>query len=291
MAVTTVQCWEQCFRSLSCDDRTHEVLTDLYKIGNKLKIMKDIYAANGVTFLIDSALGDQCPDSSSSSSSESWEDELKGEDAAAIWTMQLQLMAILAAMVGSPSVYPVQFNENAAWSCAAYNCLTTCQTVQLVTSNFLTQVEVNVTSCEPGLVEAACFLGRNSISAFPCASGIQPINNMLVAILNSKVLHNLDFDNEKFSGPCTNLFTHRYALGLHRANREDMVRFESEKHNHDYISDGAKSRFVVNEIFNCMNTQCCTGSTDAPVVQASAGGCNIAFGETGENIVGGLNNF
>ncbi len=30
-------------------------------------------------------------------------------------TENFQLMSILAAMIGSPRVYPVQFNENAAW--------------------------------------------------------------------------------------------------------------------------------------------------------------------------------
>jgi hypothetical protein len=53
--------------------------------------------------------------SSSSSSSESLEDQVRGEDAAKIWQLQLQMMAIIAAMTGSTRAFPVQFNENAAW--------------------------------------------------------------------------------------------------------------------------------------------------------------------------------
>ena len=37
-------------------------------------------------------------------------------NATLVWTMQLQLMAIIAGTVGSVLTFPVQFNENAAWS-------------------------------------------------------------------------------------------------------------------------------------------------------------------------------
>jgi hypothetical protein len=36
-------------------------------------------------------------------------------DSSTKMTENFQLMSILAAMIGSPRVYPVQFNENAAW--------------------------------------------------------------------------------------------------------------------------------------------------------------------------------
>jgi len=43
------------------------------------------------------------------------EDQVRGEDPAKIWQLQLQMMAIIAAMTGSTRAFPVQFNENAAW--------------------------------------------------------------------------------------------------------------------------------------------------------------------------------
>jgi hypothetical protein len=43
------------------------------------------------------------------------ENELHGENATAIWQLQLNMMAIISAIVGSTKTFPVQFNENAAW--------------------------------------------------------------------------------------------------------------------------------------------------------------------------------
>jgi hypothetical protein len=88
----------------------------VYKTGNTIKRIKDIYSANAITYLLDSTVASQCWSSSSSSSSSSeLEDELHGESATAIWQLQLNMMAIISAMVGSTKTYPVQFNENAAW--------------------------------------------------------------------------------------------------------------------------------------------------------------------------------
>jgi hypothetical protein len=81
----------------------------LHKIGSRLKQIKDINSVNGVTFLLDSTLGVACDSSSSS------EDHDHAVDTSAMWTYQLQLMAIFSAMMGAINVFPVQFNENAAW--------------------------------------------------------------------------------------------------------------------------------------------------------------------------------
>ena len=130
---------------------TRAIYQEIYKTGNAVKRLKDINTASAITYLLDSTLASQCWDSSSSSSSHhhsghhnsghhksghddfghddsghrrssssssssssgSWEDELHGENATAVWQLQLNMMAIIATMAGSTKSFPVQFNENA----------------------------------------------------------------------------------------------------------------------------------------------------------------------------------
>jgi len=102
-------------QSIATEDN-RDILQEIYKTGSAIKRMKDINSANSITYLLDSTLATQCmSSSSSSSSSESLEDQVRGEDPAKIWQLQLQMMAIIAAMTGSTRAFPVQFNENAAW--------------------------------------------------------------------------------------------------------------------------------------------------------------------------------
>jgi hypothetical protein len=101
-------------QSIATEDN-RDILQEIYKTGSAIKRMKDINSANSITYLLDSTLATQCTSSSSSSSSESLEDQVRGEDPAKIWQLQLQMMAIIAAMTGSTRAFPVQFNENAAW--------------------------------------------------------------------------------------------------------------------------------------------------------------------------------
>ena len=105
------------------------ILQEVLKSGNTIKRIKDINSVNAITYLLDSTLATQCwssgsSDSSSSSSSESgsWSNEIHNEDPAALWMLQLQLMAIFASMSGSTKTFPVQFNENAAWLIIFFNC-------------------------------------------------------------------------------------------------------------------------------------------------------------------------
>ena len=104
------------------------ILQEILKSGHTIKRIKDINSVNTITYLLDSTLATQCSsgssDSSSSSSSESgsWSNEIRNEDPAALWKLQLQLMAIFASMSGSTKTFPVQFNENAAWLIIIFNC-------------------------------------------------------------------------------------------------------------------------------------------------------------------------
>ena len=102
------------FQNLATEDN-RDILQEVYKTGSTIKRIKDIHSANAITYLLDSTLATQCVSSSSSSSSESLEDQLRGENPTKIWQLQLQMMAIISAMSGSTKTFPVQFNENAAW--------------------------------------------------------------------------------------------------------------------------------------------------------------------------------
>jgi hypothetical protein len=95
-------------QSIATEDN-RDILQEIYKTGSAIKRMKDINSANSITYLLDSTLATQCTSSSSSSSSS------ESPDPAKIWQLQLQMMAIIAAMTGSTRAFPVQFNENAAW--------------------------------------------------------------------------------------------------------------------------------------------------------------------------------
>jgi hypothetical protein len=92
------------------------ILQEILKSGHAIKRIKDINSVKTITYLLDSTLSTQCRSSESSdSSSGSMSNEIHNEDPDAIWYLQLQLMAIFAAMSGSTYTFPVQFNENAAW--------------------------------------------------------------------------------------------------------------------------------------------------------------------------------
>jgi hypothetical protein len=97
------------------------ILQEILKSGHTIKRIKDINSVDSITYLLDTTISTQCRSSESSDSSlptsesGSLSDEIHNEDPDAIWFLQLQLMAIFAAMSGSTYTFPVQFDQNAAW--------------------------------------------------------------------------------------------------------------------------------------------------------------------------------
>lgn len=288
MSVTSF-CWEPCFRNMA-NETNRPILHEIHKTGDAIKRIKDINSASSISFLLDSTLATVCESSSSSSSSESIENMLhRGETTAGIWTMQLQLMAILAAMAGSPKIFPVQFNENAAWSCNGFRCLDTCQTFYLINNNILTPVQVNSTSCKEGLLEPACRMAYNElINTSPTTCQMSNLNNMTVAILNSNAHSHVNKRGHyRDYSPCHTFFPYRYALGLHNAKNDDLARFQSRDDDHNYISSSLHSQAVVSQLYSCVSTSCCTltVSPSSSPVAPTATSCNVVYGDAAENLV------
>lgn len=277
MTTVNTQCYEQCFQNLTTSSNEH-ILREIYRMGNELKIIKDINNATNVAFLLDSTIATECfSSSSSSSSSESMEDFIHGENSTGIWQLQLQMMSILTVMMGSVRVSPIQFNENGAWYCGSYSCLDCCTTIKLINQGtYLTPLQTNTSACLPGNIEAACRAGYNNLmGGSTCNVRSQ---NMTVALLNSDAFMMID-KRGRFS-PCESLFFYRYAIGFHRAEHRDLVKFQFRKHNHNYMSDSSKVQFTVNQLFNCLNSNCCASATST--VSASAN-CNIYYGPLGQS--------
>jgi len=185
-------------------------------------------------------------------------------------------------MSGSTKTFPVQFNENAAWSCDEYSCLDCCQTIALVQGAYLSPLQTNATSCKDGLLEPACRLGFHGLLNYTCAGAAHTfVNNMTVAILNSNAHSHVHKRGEYADySPCKTFFDLRYALGIHNAQNDDLKRFESRDDYHNYMMDDATTQATVNQLFTCISTACCP---PAGVVK-SATKCNIAYGHTGETI-------
>ena len=78
-------------------------------------------------------------------------------------------------------------------------------------------------------------VGYHGVLNFTCTAG--PTNNMTVAILNSNAHSHVHKHGmyEEYS-PCKNFFVHRYALGIHNAQEDDLKRFESNRGYHNYVS-------------------------------------------------------
>jgi hypothetical protein len=286
------QCWEQCYRTLATE-QNRGILQEVYKTGNTVKRMKDIYSANGVTYLLDSTLATQCwEQSSSSSSSGSFENELtNGNTAAGIWQLQLNMMGIISAMIGSTYSFPVQFNENAAWSCKEFSCLDCCATMKLgnVASTYLTPIETNSSACMDGLLEPACRLAYHDLYTYGavtpagnCPAGTVIVNNLTVAILNSNAHVNIHSrGNYADYSPCQTFFDLRYSLGMNNVALDDMKRFESDDDFHNYMPDDPNTQAVVQKLSDCIYDKCC-GSASTAVLTAAT--CLIATGHTGELI-------
>jgi len=59
---------------------------------------------------------------------------------------------------------------------------------------------------------------------------------MAVAILHNNVHSHVNKRGEYADySPCQTYFNHRYALGLHNADLNDMKRFQSRKDYHNYV--------------------------------------------------------
>jgi hypothetical protein len=66
---------------------------------------------------------------------------------------------------------------------------------------------------------------------------------MAIAILNSNSHdHVHKKSNYADYSPCHSYFHHRYAVGLHRANKDDLERFGSRKDYHEYVSKTVERR-------------------------------------------------
>jgi hypothetical protein len=62
-------------------------------------------------------------------------------------------------------------------------------------------------------------------------------NSMAVAILNSNTHSHVHKRGEYADySPCHSFYHHRYAIGIHNANLDDMVRFQSREDYHNYVS-------------------------------------------------------
>jgi hypothetical protein len=120
-------------------------------------------------------------------------------------------------------------------TCTAYSCLDCCQTFQVVQFSSSTPLATNQTACAEGLLEPACRLAYHGVKTYPCTATLN--NSMAVAIINSNTHSHVHKGGEYADySPCHSFYHHRYAVGIHNANLDDMVRFQSKEGNHNYVS-------------------------------------------------------
>lgn len=278
-------CWEPCFTQYA-NHHNLDLLRAIHKIGNDAKRLKDINDANKIFFFLDNSVAEMCPESSSSSSSSSDETmsyELEhGATAAQIFAFQLQLMTIISTMMGSVYTYPIQFNENAAWTCDEFSRLDNCQIFTLTDGNYLSSVQTNLSSCDSGLLEPACEAGFHAYENYEVNHNDgRNAGRLAIAILNSNA-HSHVHKRGHFAkySPCSTYFPVRYAVGLHRAQRDDLNRFSSHRDYNEYVSDDLEAIELVRNLYNCMSSACCP-SNSATITPAAT--CNMASGHIGEN--------
>ena len=91
--------------------------------------------------------------------------------------------------------------------------------------------QVNSTSDLDGNIEAACRIGKYAMLEWAdCGATIR--NEMAIAIVNSDFHSHVNkkgnYDNYS---PCERYFEHRYIVGTHVAEYDDLVRWGSKKYN------------------------------------------------------------
>ncbi len=92
-----------------------------------------------------------------------------------------------------------------------------------------------MTACVEGLLEPGCRLGYHGVKTYTCAATLN--NTLAVAIINSNAHSHVHKRGEYADySPCHTFFHHRYAVGIHNANLDDMVRFQSKEDYHNYVS-------------------------------------------------------
>ena len=93
------------------------------------------------------------------------------------------------------------------------------------------------------MIEPACSLAFNGWENYIANNNVvAKKQRMAIAILNSDShAHVHKHGNFAEYSPCHSYFHHRYAVGLHMANKDDLERFGSRKDYHEYVSRHAAS--------------------------------------------------
>ena len=97
-------------------------------------------------------------------------------------------------------------------------------------------VQVNATSDLDGNIEAACRVGKYAMLKWAdCGATLR--NEMAIAIVNSDFhSHVHKKGHYDHYSPCERYFEHRYIVGTHVAERDDLVRWGSKKYNWKKVS-------------------------------------------------------
>ena len=76
-----------------------------------------------------------------------------------------------------------------------------------------------------------------NMSAYNCASASAPVSPMAVAMVNSNAHSHLKKRGfYKDYSPCKVLFPSRFAVGIHHAEKDDLLRFQSQDGYHQFVS-------------------------------------------------------
>lgn len=278
-------CWETCLRT-NDDDRSvyRELYNNIQEIAHEINALKNLYNITKIGFALDTSVSDRhnVPAKDDSSLTE----------AQIIYRTQAVIVALLSEMIYGQKNYIAQYDETSSWSCDEFNCLDSCMmeaNIQPLTSVWSVP-SISPTSHCLGNVEAACKL-LNNYMTFACDNTNQ--KTMIIAIVNNDFYlndhlsrrfdkprdhhcpphhwHGVDSsssDEDHFS-PCLAYFDTRYVIGVGNPTKEVMERFISKHGNYRHIHASAVSMTSYNQLFECVNTACCTGTTGDTITKCS----------------------
>ncbi len=101
------------------------------------------------------------------------------------------------------------------------------------------------------------FLSHLLIKMFTNPVLFQRTNIMTVAILNSNAHSHVRRHNfYRDYSPCHKFFSLRYAIGLHKANHEDLVKFQNREDDHNYVSLSSRVQTFCSQLLRVFLPSC-----------------------------------